>query len=139
MTKQIIHLPYFIRLLRSISIPGVILMLLIGSVVVPGTPAAQAATGDFSIDFVAAEPSSYPHNTGGGAYDIRDIGTDVVESLEGGEFACGDIVTYFAAVAVVQGATADEPQTIEMDFSFLMDTTGQSGVAIGDIVGVQVN
>ena len=141
MKKQTIHLPYLIRLLRSISIPGVILMLLIGSVVVPGTPAAQAATGDFSIDFVAAIPSSYPHDTGGGAYDIRDIGTDVVESLEGGDFACDDYVTYFAAVTVddTQTAIDDGPQTIEMDFSFLMDTTGQSGVAIGDIVLVQVN
>jgi hypothetical protein len=123
---------------RSISAVAVLLVLLMASVGSPGTPGAQAATGDFSIDFVTAEPLSYPHDTGGGAYDIRNIGTDVVESLEGGEFACGDIVTYFAAVTVDDGTT-DGPQTIEMDFSFLMDTTGQSGVAIGDIVRVQVN
>lgn len=102
------------------------------------------ASGDFSIDFVAAAPYSYNHLTGGGAYDDRTIGTttgDVVESLEGADFACGDIVTYLAAVTVDDVATADTdaPQTIEMDFSFLMDTTGQSGVAIGDIVLVQVN
>jgi len=107
------------------------------------TPLAQAASGDFSIDFVAAAPQSYDHLTGGGAYDDRTIGTDddVVESLEGGNFACGDIVTFFAAVTVADTASADAdaPQTIELDFSFLLDTTGQSGVALGDIVGVSVN
>ncbi|KAB3542710.1 MAG: DUF11 domain-containing protein, partial [ANME-2 cluster archaeon] len=105
------------------------------------SPAAIAADGDFSIDFVAADPYSYDHLIGGGAYDNRTINTDVVESLEGGDFSCGDIVTYFAAVTVdnTQSAIDDQPQTIEMDFSFLADTTGQSGVAIGDIVLVQVN
>jgi len=105
-------------------------------------PAAEAESGDFSIDFVAAAPESYNHLTGGGAFDDRTIGVDkdVVESLEGGDFTCGDIVTYFAKVTVddtTQAAT-DAPQTIEMDFSFLADTTGQSGVAIGDIVNVNV-
>jgi hypothetical protein len=105
--------------------------------------AAEAASGDFSIDFIAAAPQSYNHLTGGGAFDDRTIGVDkdVVESLEGGDFSCGDIVTYFAEVTVddVQTAATDAPQTIEMDFSFLADSTGQSGVAIGDIVLVQVN
>jgi hypothetical protein len=107
----------------------------------PSIATVQAATGDFSIDFVAAEPSSYYHNAGGGAYDVRNIGVDVVESLEGGDFACGDTLTYFAEVAVAntQSAINDGPQTIEMDFSFLMDTTGQSGVAISDILDVSVN
>lgn len=106
-------------------------------------PAAEAASGDFSIDFIAAAPQSYNHLTGGGAYDDRTIGVDkdVVESLEGGDFSCGDIVTYFAKVTVddTDQADTDALQTIEMDFSFLADTTGQSGVAIGDIVLVQVN
>ena len=106
-------------------------------------PAAEAESGDFSIDFIAAAPQSYNHQTGGGAFDDRTIGVDkdVVESLEGGDFSCGDIVTYFAEVTVddTYQADTDAPQTIEMDFSFLADTTGQSGVAIGDIVLVQVN
>ena len=106
-------------------------------------PAAEAASGDFSIDFIAAAPQSYNHLTGGGAFDDRTIGVDkdVVESLEGGDFSCGDIVTYFAEVTVddTQSAIDDQPQTIEMDFSFLADTTGQSGVAIGKIMNVTVN
>ncbi|MEZ5335495.1 MAG: hypothetical protein R2741_09765 [Methanolobus sp.] len=105
---------------------------------------SSAETGDFSIDFVAAAPESYNHLTGGGAYDDRTIGVDddVVESLEGGDYNCGDIVTFFAVVNVdgnLNSPLDDDPQTIEMDFSFLMDTTGQSGVAIGDIVDVNVN
>ncbi|MEA1907321.1 MAG: hypothetical protein U9N12_10335 [Euryarchaeota archaeon] len=107
------------------------------------TPGVLAANKDFSIDFVAAAPQSYNHSTGGGAFDDRTIGVDndVVESLEGGDFSCGDIVTYFVEVTVDNTTQADTnaPQTIEMNFSFLADTTGQSGVAIGDIVLVQVN
>ena len=101
------------------------------------------SNGDFSIDFIAAAPGSYNHLTGGGAYDDRTIGknADAVESLEGADFACGDIVTYFVVVTVddTDQADLDGPQTIELDFSFLADTTGQSGVAIGDIVYVAVN
>ena len=40
---------------------------------------AQADGGDYSLDFVAAEPFSYDHSTGGGAFNDRTIGTDVVE------------------------------------------------------------
>jgi len=117
------------------------LMLSLMAALIVTSPAAIAASGDFSIDLVAADPYSYNHLIGGGAYDNRAINTDVVESLEGADFSCGDIVTYFAAVTAddVQTADDDAPQTIELNFSFLADTTGQSGVAIGKIVLVQVN
>ncbi|AAM31034.1 hypothetical protein MM_1338 [Methanosarcina mazei Go1] len=109
----------------------------------PFVQVASAAAGDFSIDFIAAAPESYNHLTGGGAYDNRTIGVgkDVVESLQGGDFSCGDIVTFFALVTVddTPKADNDEPQTIEMNFSFTADTTGQSGAAFGDIVSVGVN
>jgi len=132
LTTGIVRVFAFVFLLLQLAVP------------LATVQTAVAASGDFSIDFVASAPYSYDHLTGGGAYDDRTVGTtsgDIVESLEGGDFACGDIVTYLAAVSVdnTAGANADEPQTIEMDFSFLMDTTGQSGVAIGDIVLVQVN
>ncbi|NDK57722.1 T9SS type A sorting domain-containing protein [Pontibacter fetidus] len=93
--------------------------------------------GDFSLDFVAAEPYSYNHSTGGGAFDDRTVGTDIVESLEGGDFSCGDIVTFFTKVKVDAGATG--AQTIGLDYSFLADATGQSGVALADIMYVGVN
>ena len=121
--------------------PLLILSVLVALLVT--TSGVSADNGDFSIDFAAAAPQSYDHQTGGGAFDNRTIGVDndVVESLEGGDFSCGDIVTYFVEVTVndVQTADTDAPQTIEMDFSFLADTTGRSGVAIGDIVLVRVN
>ena len=102
---------------------------------------ALGATGDFMIDFLASAPTSYDHLTGGGAVDDQTTNVDTTESLEGGDFQCGDIVTYLVAVTVdnTQSAIDDGPQTIEMDFSFLADTTGQSGVAIGDVVLVEVN
>ncbi|MDK9712240.1 DUF7507 domain-containing protein, partial [Acidaminobacter sp.] len=95
-----------------------------------------AATGDFSnVDFAASHPDSYDHSIGGGTFN------NVVESLEGADFKCGDIVTYLAEVPVnnTKDATTDAPQTIEIDFSFLMDTTGQSGVALGEIMNVGIN
>jgi hypothetical protein len=95
--------------------------------------------GDFSIDFTAAAPYTYDHSTGGGAYNDRTVGDsyDIVESLQGGEFSCFDIVTFLTAVSV--DPEAEEAQTIELDFSFLADTTGQSGAALSDIVNVEVN
>ncbi|NEP69255.1 MULTISPECIES: hypothetical protein [unclassified Moorena] len=95
------------------------------------------AGGDFSVDFAAANPETYDHSTGGGTYGDGGT-TTTVESLQAGDFECDDIVSYFAVVTVDQNP-ADANQTIELDFSFLADTTGQSGAAISDIVNVEVN
>ena len=63
--------------------------------------------GDVSLDFVAAGPFTYNHATGLGSppqfgYDNRTISktNGVVESLEGGDFECGDLVTFFVQVKV---------------------------------------
>jgi hypothetical protein len=100
---------------------------------------AVVVGGDFSLDFVASAPLTYNHQTGGGFYDDRTIGRDkdVVESLEGGDFQCGDRVTYLTAITVK--STASGTQTIELDYSFLAASTGQRGVALGEILLVQVN
>jgi hypothetical protein len=39
---------------------------------------------------------TYDHTTGGGAFNDRTIGRDddVVESLQGGDFKTGDLVTF---------------------------------------------
>lgn len=105
------------------------------------TDPAHAAGGDFSTtDFSGAAPYTYNHNTGGGAYNDRTVGDykDITEQLEGGQFACGDTVTYLAAIEVA-AHPADANQTAEFDFSFLGDSTGQSGAAITDILDVRVN
>ena len=95
--------------------------------------------GDFSADFTAAAPNTYDHSTGGGAFNDRTVGVndDVVESLQGGDFACSDVVTFLTQVTVDAGATGT--QTIELDFAFLADSTGQSGVAIGQLLGASIN
>src|SRR5215210_1246308 len=109
------------------------------SILTVTTTAAALTGGDVSLDFVAAAPHTYNHLTGGGAFDDRTIGVDkdVVESLEGGDFACNDIVTYLTEISVDSGATG--ASTIEIDYRFLADTTGQSGIGLIDIVGVAVN
>jgi hypothetical protein len=129
---------------RKLGVPlALLLVLSVLFTLLVTTPGVLAASGDFSIEFVAAAPQSYDHLKGGGAYDDCTIGVDkdVVKSLQGGDFSCGDIVTFFAVVTVddTTQADTDAPQTIEMNFSFLADTTGQSGVALGDIVNVTVN
>src|SRR6266508_1683937 len=70
--------------------------------------------GDISIDFVAAGPFSYDRTTGvGGQYDGRIISktTGVVESLEGGDLNCGDIIVFFDAVTVKASASRSEEHT----------------------------
>jgi len=100
-----------------------------------------AAGGDFSnTDFAAAAPYTYNHATGGGAYNDRTVGdfNDVTEQLEGGEFTCGDIVTYLAQINV-EANPVDANQTIELDLKFLANSTGQAGAALSDIVNVSIN
>lgn len=105
------------------------------------TPRAFAAGGDFSLDFVAAAPLTYDHDTGGGAYNDRTVGRDqdIVESLEGGDFACGDIVTFLTQIVVDAGAVGS--QTIRLQFAFTAYSTGQQGVALvdNDTVGAGVS
>lgn len=88
------------------------------------------AASSFSFDFVAAEPSSYDHATGGGAYNFRTINTDVVESLEGGDFACTDIVTFFTQIKVDAGLSGQ--QAVRLNFEWTAHSTGQQGVALVD-------
>jgi hypothetical protein len=94
--------------------------------------------GDFAnFNWAAADPYSYDHDTGGGAFNDQTKNYDIVESLEGGDFACGDIVTYLIEIPV--GAAACGAQTVEFQAGFTADTTGQSGAGHIEVVNVQVN
>ena len=108
--------------------------------VAPFVQPALATGGDLTVDFIAAGPYTYNHATGGGAYNDRTVGKDkdVVESLEGGDFQCNDIVTYLPQIRVVSNPV-DANQTVELQFSFLAETTGQPGVAHVDVTQVGVN
>jgi uncharacterized repeat protein (TIGR01451 family) len=114
---------------------------LILALIVVGLFAApvHADGGDFSLDLTAAAPYTYDHSTGGGAFNDRTVGvnSDIVESLEGGDFRCGDIVTYLTQILVDAGATG--AQTIEIDYEFLGNSTGQAGVGMIDIVDAKIN
>ena len=135
------------RLVQSSSWSFVFLVVLAALLMVPmgtdGSPGcltrAALDGGDFSLDWVASAPQTYDHTIGGGAYDDRTIGVgdDVVESLEGGDFTCDDIVTFLLQISVDEGASG--AQDLELDFRFAADTTGQSGAAFSTIESVQVN
>src|SRR5512138_3664778 len=62
--------------------------------------------GDISIDYAAAAPFTYNHLTGVGGQYNQGGTNDVVESLEGGDFNCGDIVVFFDAITVSASASA---------------------------------
>src|SRR6185312_6276685 len=107
-------------------------------------PVAGLDGGDISLDFVAAGPFTYNHTTGLGSppqfgYDNRTISKSngVVESLEGGDFACGDLVTFFVQVKVAGDAAATG--AVELDMSFGAETTGQPGLGFDDIVSTDIN
>jgi hypothetical protein len=110
----------------------------------PAPPAAGLDGGDVSLDFVAAGPFTYNHATGLGTpppfgYDNRTISktNGVVESLEGGDFACDDLVTLFVQVKVAGDAAGSG--AVELDMSFGAETTGQPGLGFDSITSVAIN
>jgi hypothetical protein len=115
---------------RIVLTSGMVALALIAA---PGVYQRGLAVGsDFSLNFVASAPFSYDHDAGGGAFNDRTVGRfdDVVESLEGGDFACGDVVTFLTRIAVNGGAAAN--QTIRLNFQFTAHSSGQQGVALID-------
>jgi len=125
------------RLMSQTMLAVMLSMALVGQPLL--SQRAFAAGGDFSLDFVASAPFTYDHATGGGAFDDRTVGKnrDVVESLEGGDFACGDWVTHLVQIKVDSGASG--VQNIRLRFAFSAHSTGQQGAAYGDLDHVQVN
>ena len=68
--------------------------------------------------------------------DQQDYG--VVESLEGGDFECGDLVVFFTQVAV-DGPPAGGSGSVDINMAFGAETTGQPGIGFVDVVDVAVN
>src|SRR5262245_44412282 len=120
------------RLMSQTMLAVMLSMALVGQPVLVGK--AFAAGGDFSLNFVASAPLTYDHDTGGGAFDDRTIGRDkdVVESLEGGDFECGDFVSFLTRIKVDPAAIGS--QTIDLKYVWTADTTGQSGIALDTMV-----
>ena len=118
------------------------LLLLMGLFAIATTvPSIFATSADFkTTDWAAAAPFTYNHSTGGGAYNDRTVGdfNDVTEQLEGGEFTCGDTVTYLAQLTM-EDVVDEADQSARMTFSFLANSTGQAGAALAEILDAQIN
>ncbi len=100
---------------------------------------AYADGGDFSLNFVGAAPFTYTHSTGGGAFNdgTNNETADIREELEAADYACGDLVSHMVKIDVDPGAVGN--QTIQLDFSFTADTTGQSGAAYTSVDNTLIN
>jgi uncharacterized repeat protein (TIGR01451 family) len=133
---------------RLIAVPVVLSVMSLvvaqlGAVVSPASAAKPPADaldgGAISLDLVAAGPFTYNHATGiGGAYGNRTISKQngVVESLEGEDYACGDLVVFFTAVTVDAGAGSG---AIDLSYTFDGETTSGSPVGYDDLVSVSIN
>lgn len=91
-----------------------------------------------TLDFVASAPGSYDPKYGGGAYNTRRINTDVVESLTGGQYACGDHVTFLTQISLASKTPANL-FNVKICYKYTADTTGQSGVAFTQVVDTVIN
>src|SRR5262245_29350712 len=125
------------RLMSQTMLAVMLSMTLVGQPVLVGK--AFAAGGDFSLNFTATAPFTYDHAIGGGTFDNRTVGKsdDIVESLEGGDFDCGDLVSFLTRIKVAPGATGT--QTIDLKYVWTADTTGQSGLALDTMVNAVIN
>ncbi len=95
--------------------------------------------GGINLDLIAAGPGTYDHATGvGGAFNDRTISKTigVVESLEGEDFACGDLVVFFTEVVVENGAGEG---AADLTYTFDGQTTSGSHVGYDDLVSVSIN
>ena len=112
---------------------GIISFLILSSVIT-FTPSAQAQVSGIDIDFAAAEALSYSHSTGGGNWADGVINNDIERSLEGENFACGDIVSYLSRIVVgnTSSLIALGSMTLDLSYSFYLDTTGLSGSALSE-------
>lgn len=102
------------------------------------TAPAAADGGDVaSITWVAANPDTYDRADGGGSYE-GESSTTHVRQLRGSDFACGDVVSFFAVIEMGSQAVND-PQTIELTNTFRSDSTVLGGVGFTDIMNITID
>lgn len=104
-------------------------------------PVANAQVSGLTVDFASAEPTSYNHLIGGGQWQSGDVNKHIARSLTADKFNCGDIVSYLTKYATDQSLsiTGIEPFQVRSEYSFDLDTTGQSGAILGDVIGVTID
>eukprot|EP01128_Nolandella_sp_AFSM9_P005969 TRINITY_DN2992_c0_g1_i1.p1 TRINITY_DN2992_c0_g1~~TRINITY_DN2992_c0_g1_i1.p1 ORF type:complete len:2417 (-),score=391.69 TRINITY_DN2992_c0_g1_i1:75-7325(-) len=101
------------------------------------TDVAAAKAASCSIDFVGVEPLTYDHSTGGGAYNSGS-GSDVNEgNLQGGDYTCNDIVSFFQQITCDDGAipTGGLLQ-VELEFDAYLPS---ENVAYSNVRGISAN
>lgn len=97
-----------------------------------GTASAKPAepTGVNSVDFAAAEHTTYNHSTGGGSYGDGS-NPYVREELESTNFKCNDLVSYFLKFeGTGGGGSVTTSWVVDFDYS----PTGRDGVALVPII-----
>ena len=104
---------------KNTSTIGIVVACLLLATFLINPGAAFATGGDFTLKFCAAAPESYGHQTGGGAYDDGTVGVDmdIVQSLQGEDFACGDIVSFLVAIQN-KANPANTNQTVDFLLKF---------------------
>jgi uncharacterized repeat protein (TIGR01451 family) len=117
----------------------VVLLLLISQMSLISVARAQGP--GVALTLAAANPETYDHTIGGGQWNTGRKNIDILETLEGKDFACEEIVSYLMKVEApnTEYLASLGEMTLDMNYSITMDTTGQSGVALGEPVTVGVN
>jgi uncharacterized repeat protein (TIGR01451 family) len=117
----------------------VVLLLLISQMSLISVARAQGP--GVALTLAAANPETYDHTIGGGQWNTGRKNIDILETLEGKDFACEEIVSYLMKVEApnTEYLASLGEMTLAMNYSITMDTTGQSGVALGEPVTVGVN
>jgi len=117
----------------------VVLLLLISQMSLISVARAQGP--GVALTLAAANPETYDHSIGGGQWNTGRKNIDILETLEGKDFACEEVVSYLMKVEApnTEYLASLGEMTLDMNYSITMDTTGQSGVALGEPVTVGVN
>lgn len=122
------------RVVATAAVSGLILSLSMA-------PSIGAQVNGITLDFAGAQPLTYSHLTGGGAWNTGIVNTDIARSLEGENFACRDVISYLTKISV--GNTGDlrnnGAMTAQLTYAFDLDTTGQSGVSLNVPVTASIN
>ena len=114
--------------------------LILGQLWLAGGAVAQSNL--IGLDFAAVEPTTYVHATGiGGGWNDGNVNTNIERSLEGESFKCNDFVSYVTKIDVPNVIDLQKwgAMTLNLSYRIDMDTTGKSGVALGDPVIVEIN
>lgn len=109
---------FFVRLVTAVTLVVSLLGPLVAS---PQVAFAAPNGGDITVTWYGAEPGTYNQTDGSGGDSA-----DVVTSLEGEDFACGDHVVFFAVITIGGSAGASTGT-----FNFNMGWEGANGGQIG--------